>query len=209
MKTHPRPDEHGKAVIIRHPHTPTPLSNWADPAATAIVTPDGEMPAVLGHLPLAHWQAPISPQDWSTLARQNPIAEPAFEPLPGFKRAAGVVAVEPDGRVWVVAPTNAFGGYPATFPKGSVEPGMSLQATALREAWEEAGLAVQLTGFLVDIKRSTSFTRYYLARRIGGNPADMGWESQAVMLAPVAQLPKLLTNQNDQPILEALAALQN
>ena len=120
-----------------------------------------------------------------------------------------MVAVEPDGRVWVVAPTNAFGGYPATFPKGSVEPGMSLQATALREAWEEAGLAVQLTSFLVDIKRSTSFTRYYLAKRIGGNPADMGWESQAVMLAPVAELSNLLTNKNDQPILEALTALQN
>ncbi len=81
---------------------------------------------------------------------------------------------------------------------------MSLQATAIREAYEEAGIQVQLTRFLIDVPRSTSYTRYYLARRVGGNPAAMGWESQAVMLVPFERLQNVLTNENDAPILEEL-----
>ncbi len=81
---------------------------------------------------------------------------------------------------------------------------MTTQASALVEAWEESGLHVRLLKHLVDVKRSQSYTRYYLAERLGGNPADMGWESQAVMLAPESQLPKLLNSQYDIPIIEAL-----
>jgi len=47
--------------------------------------------------------------------------------------------------------------------------------------------------------------RYYLARRIGGCPTAMGWESQAVHLSPLSDLKPLLHHPNDQPILEALA----
>lgn len=70
------------------------------------------------------------------------------------------------------------------------------------EAHEESGLQVRLVRHLVDVKRK-SYTRYYLAER-AGNPADMGWESQAVMLVPLEQLPKVLNSPNDRPILEAL-----
>lgn len=65
-------------------------------------------------------------------------------------------------------------------------------------------MLVHLTGFLVDTKRSTTYTRYYMAERVSGNPADMGWESQAVLLAPVPALFGLLTNANDLPVLRAL-----
>jgi hypothetical protein len=54
--------------------------------------------------------------------------------------------------------------------------------------------------------RSTTVTRYYLARRLSGNPADMCWETQAVHLVPAAQLAAFVSHPNDQPI---LAALQN
>ncbi|MGF6808438.1 8-oxo-dGTP pyrophosphatase MutT (NUDIX family) [Paraburkholderia sp. Clong3] len=110
---------------------------------------------------------------------------------------------EPDGRVWIVAPTNGFGGYQATFPKGTVS-GKSMQATAMAEAFEESGLKVRLTSHLVDVKRSQSYTRYYLAERLDGNPADMGWESQAVLLVPTGQLATVLNHRNDKPIIEAL-----
>jgi hypothetical protein len=76
--------------------------------------------------------------------------------------------------------------------------------TALIEAFEESGLRVRLLNHLIDVARSTTYTRYYLAERVGGNPADMGWESQAVILAPLAELPVLLNNSNDLPIIEAL-----
>jgi 8-oxo-dGTP pyrophosphatase MutT (NUDIX family) len=116
------------------------------------------------------------------------------------------VILEEDGRVWVVHPSNGFGGYPATFPKGTLDPGMPLRATAIREAWEECGLRVALSGFLMDLTRSRSRTRYYLGRRIGGCPSDMGWESQAVSLVPRAQLGKVLVNPNDAPLVARLQA---
>jgi 8-oxo-dGTP pyrophosphatase MutT (NUDIX family) len=125
-------------------------------------------------------------------------------PKQGKKLAAGVVVMEPDGRFWLVAPTNAFGGYKATFPKGRLEPGMSPQATAIKEAFEEAGLQVEITGLIGDFERSTTITRYYTARRIGGLPTQMCWESQAVMLVPKSQLLKVLNHANDHSVIHAL-----
>ncbi len=74
----------------------------------------------------------------------------------------------------------------------------------IKEVFEEAGLHVEPYAHLVDVPRSTSRTRYYLARRKGGTPAAMGWESQAVHLAPLPRLKELLHHPNDAPILEAL-----
>lgn len=45
----------------------------------------------------------------------------------------------------VCHPSNAFGGYRATFPKGKREPGLSLEQTAIKETFEEAGLVIALT----------------------------------------------------------------
>lgn len=112
--------------------------------------------------------------------------------------------MEPDGRVWLVSPTNLFGGYPNTFPKGKVSDGLSLKATAMKEVNEEAGLHIVLTGFLCDLPRSTSVTRYYWAKRVGGSPALMDWESQAVHLVPVKELAQWLSNPSDQPLIEKL-----
>ena len=67
-------------------------------------------------------------------------------------------------------------------------------------------MQVVLTGFLCDSVRSTTVTRYYTARRMGGHPADMGWETQAVHLVPKAQLANLVCHPNDQAILKALQA---
>lgn len=64
---------------------------------------------------------------------------------------------------------------------------------------------MEITGFLIDVDRTTRTTRYYTARRLGGNPADMGWESQAVTLVPRADLATYLKHKTDQPILKALA----
>jgi 8-oxo-dGTP pyrophosphatase MutT (NUDIX family) len=88
-----------------------------------------------------------------------------------------------------------------------VEAGTSLQACAIREAYEEAGLKVQIIGYLADSLRTQSYTRYYLARRVGGSPACMGWESQAVHLVPPGMLNSLLTHPNDLPLLCALFRL--
>jgi hypothetical protein len=201
---HPRKNDEGLSVRLRQPTLPTDASAWLDAGAVARVVPDGPMPAMLNGLPFPPWkEAPDDAAAWEMLASVMPVDEPPFDAPKGFKNAAGVVVREPDGRVWVVAPSNAFGGYQATFPKGGMD-GKSTKATALVEAFEESGLRVRLNEFLVDVQRSTSYTRYFLGERVGGNPADMGWESQAVMLVPVALLTQVLNNPKDLPIIKAL-----
>ena len=202
---HPQPDEHGAPVRLAHPSTPTTVASWHDPASVATVIPLGALPAVLNDVPFAPWlDLPASNADWQTVAGQAAIDEPPFVVPAAFAPAAGVVIQEDDGRVWAVAPSNRFGGYDATFPKGRVDPDISLQATAIREAFEESGLRVQIVRHLIDCRRTQTMTRYYLARRLGGNPALMGWESQAVHLVPMALLETVLGNPNDATIIDAL-----
>lgn len=205
---HPKPDEWGRPLAIAAPTTPTPPASWLDPQLPATVIPGGAVPPALNGIAFAAWRdAPRHDAGWSALAGQcGAFEEPPFAPAPGRRVAAGVVILEDDGRVWVVHPSNGFGGYPATFPKGTLDPGMTLRATAIREAYEESGLRVVLSGFLLDLTRSRSRTRYYLGRRVGGCPSDMGWESQAVSLLPRARLHEVLVNPNDGPLVAWLQA---
>lgn len=204
---HPRLNEHGEPVKITHPSTPTKLGAWHDAHQSATVIPDGPMPTQINGVPFAPWaDAPTTLIGWKNVPGQmGDLVEPLLQVGPGKHTAAGVVVEEADGRVWIVHPTNGYGGYSATFPKGRANALAShLQAVAIREAHEEAGLQVRITGFLADSQRTTTTTRYYLARRVGGNPADMDWESQAVSLVPRAALASFLTNSTDTPLLEAL-----
>lgn len=194
---HPLLDDDGRPVTIHLPSLPTALATWSDPTRIATVVPGGAMPQQLNGIPFLPWEN-------SLMTPASPVDEPPYVLPAGMAAAAGVVVVEEDGRVWLVSPTNQFGGYEATFPKGRVDPGTSLQHTAIREAFEESGLAVDLTAYLLDVQRTQTYTRYYLARRIGGRPAAMGWETQAVHLVPLAQLRAVAAHPNDMAIIQAL-----
>ena len=194
---HPFLNDNGQAVTIHLPSLPTCLTTWSDPTRIATVVPGGAMPRELSGIPFMPWEG-------SLMKPASPVDEPPYVLPAGMAAAAGVVVVEEDGRVWLVAPTNQFGGYEATFPKGRVDPGTSLQQTAIREAFEESGLAVELTAWLFDARRTQTFTRYYRARRIGGSPAAMGWETQAVHRVPLAHLDAVAAHPNDAAIIAAL-----
>jgi 8-oxo-dGTP pyrophosphatase MutT (NUDIX family) len=196
---HPHPDENGLPVVLRHPSLPTALDNWSHPGLVATVVPGGDMPPVLNGIAVA-------PCAFALLPETPAVNEPAFALPPGFRAAAGTVIVEDDGRVWLVAPSNGFGGYRATFPKGRVDPGGTLQYTALREAFEESGLVVRLVAFLLDVRRTQTYTRYYVARRVAGSPAAMGWETQAVHLAPGGDLDRIAVHLNDAAVIRAARA---
>ena len=202
---HPQPDDEGKPVVIKYPSTPTEIEAWADPAAIATAVPDGRVPNELNGVALTPWaDYPHTAEGWGYLDGMNEdLDEPLMEDS-SKKPAAGAVILEPDGRVWVVHPTNQFGGYQATFPKGRVDTGQNLQAAAIRECWEEAGLQVRLTGWLGDFDRTTTRARLYLAERVGGTPVAMGWESQSVSLVPLSKLGGLLNGAADKPVLERL-----
>ena len=203
---HPRPDDAGKPVAIHRPHAPSPLTAWSDALAVACAVPGGVVPGALNGIALTPWaDAPVGDSGWERFAAESPIDEPAFDCPSGLKPATGALVVEPDGRGWCVAPTNEFGGHKFTLQKGRTD-GRSLAATALVEVFEESGLRVRLIAFLCDVPRKMTYTRFFLAERIGGSPADLTWESQAAVLAPMADLRAMLTHPGDQAVLDAFEA---
>ncbi len=201
--THPQLDTNGKPVTIKTPTTPSDPATWNNASAMAVFTPHGDAPDSLNGVAFTEFKAPKDAAGWQALADQNKITEPDTAGVAG----AGVLIREPDGRVWAVEPTNHFGGYDNSFPKGGKEAGMDLQATALKETFEESGLQVKLTVVLGDYKGTTGTTaRYYLAERIGGTPKAMGWETQSVKLVPESVLGTIMNQPRDQKIAADLAA---
>lgn len=160
----------------------------------------------LNGIPFKSWTPPKNEKDWATVPGQTKISEPEFKVTPGKRAASGVVITEADGRIWVVAPKDAYGGYKQTFPKGGIDEGLSPQANAIKEAYEESGLKVRITGYVGDFPGDTSVTRYYHAVRESGDPADAGWESEDVILAPKGDLAKLLNKKRDQDIVASLSS---
>lgn len=122
------------------------------------------------------------------------------------KVSTGIIVMEDDGRIWVVEPKDHFGGYNHTFPKGKLEANLSAQQNALKELYEEAGLSAEITGYVGDFKGDTGVSRYYLAKRTGGQPWTAHWESQAVKLVTVNDVEPMLNKQRDKEILAVLMA---
>lgn len=205
---HPKLGENGHPVVVHHPHHASAPSTWHNPDAVATFVPGGDVPLSINGIPVKRWRDhPRTVEGWDYLdGIAEDLDEPPFVLKPGKKAAAGVVVLEPDGRVWLIAPTNAFGGYRASFPKGTAEPELSLQGNALKECYEESGLQVKIVGFLGDFERTTSKARMYLARRVGGDPTDLTWETQAMHLAPKGHLYDLLNMPTDHGIAEAIGA---
>ncbi len=197
---HPKLDENGRSVKIYEPYESTNEKSWEDNNSIATITPGH---SVLDNNPKFQSWDHFNVKDWNSIEGQGNFQEPSINNPSGKRLATGVVIHEDDGRVWVIHPTNQFGGYDTTFPKGKVDPGINPRANAIKEAAEESGLKVELTGHATDVERSTSFTRYYHARRIGGHPKDMGWESQAVSLVPKDKLKDFANHYNDKSIVQS------
>lgn len=148
------------------------------------------------------------PPDYANIKDVPGVDTIGLPPLKPWQHpASGVVIMEPDGRVWVVAPKGGYGGYDNTFPKGTVEEadGLTLQQNAHKEAFEESGLKVRIKGLVGDFEGDTSMTRYYLAERTGGSPyAHDGNETAAVKLATLDELRSMLNKKRDRRILKAV-----
>lgn len=207
-KPHPRRGENGKPVLVKQPSHASASSTWHNPDAVATFVPGGDFPMSINGTRLKSWKDhPRTVEGWDYSEGINEeLYEPPFSIKPGKTASSGVIIEEPDGRVWVLSPTNMFGGYRNTFPKGTAEPELSLQANAIKEAFEETGLQVEITGFIGDYERTTSVCRMYRAKRVGGTPVDMGWESQAVHLVPKGILYDYLNMWSDHKIAEDIGA---
>ena len=207
---HPCLDENGKPVVVAHPSGSTDRAAWLDPKRTATLsrTLPPDIPEAVNGIAFSE-TVPVQgedPRQWRAITPDAVAGEPNFVLPPGFRATSGCVVLEPDRRVWIVHPTNEFMGTKATFPKGRVEPVLSLAQNAVKETFEEAGIVVAPFAFLTDVARRIVVTRYYLARRTGGAPALAGWESQAVSLMPFEQAAAALNREGDQAVLSALKA---
>lgn len=207
---HPCLDENGKPVVVAHPSGSTDRAAWLDPKRTATLsrTLPPDIPEAVNGIAFSE-TVPVQgedPRQWRAITPDAVAGEPNFVLPPGFRATSGCVVLEPDRRVWIVHPTNEFMGTKATFPKGRVEPVLSLAQNAVKETFEEAGIVVEPFAFLTDVARRIVVTRYYLARRTGGGPALAGWESQAVSLMPFEQAAAALNREGDQAVLSALKA---
>jgi 8-oxo-dGTP pyrophosphatase MutT (NUDIX family) len=84
-------------------------------------------------------------------------------PIPKANAYGGVL-VGPDRKVLVREPTNHFGGYVWTWPKGTPDKGETPEQTALREVREETGIPGRIVGVLPGTYKGTgaSTSAFYL-----------------------------------------------
>jgi len=130
--------------------------------------------------------------------------------------SAGVVLVRRmKGRPWLAAVRPQ--GKPAgvwALPKGLISSGESPAETALREGFEETGLAGRLVSKLGDIRyvyswqgeRVFKIVSFYLAEsgrgRIGELPAGMEIEVAEARWLPLAEAPRLLAYRGERQMAE-------
>lgn len=195
---HPHANDRGEPVEIKNPTKPSRQEDWHK-SHTLRTFPVGQpVPEHLNGIPFSnHSVAHAGPN--------HGLDETPFQNHSAKKAAAGVLIVEPDKSVWVTEPTNHF-GYHHTFPKGTLDAGEHMQTGAVRETQEETGLHVQITGVLGDYERHQSKARMYIGKRVGGSPANMGWESQAMHLCHIDQLEDHMHDPMDKQIARDLRA---
>jgi 8-oxo-dGTP diphosphatase len=102
-----------------------------------------------------------------------------------------------------------------TFPKGKVDPGEALQATAVREIAEETGLRVRLGPPLVQVRyqvaNGTKVVDYWSARAIGpggDEPFQPNKEVDELRWVGVREARELLTYPHDIQVLEDFRSLR-
>lgn len=115
--------------------------------------------------------------------------------------SAGLLLTFPDGRIVVVEPTEHFGGYSNTFPKGRVEKGYSILDTALKETLEETGFQARLDGKWHGLYEGrATWVWMFSAEVIGGDPSQSDFETDYIHLVPRDQvLDRLKLNQGLWP----------
>lgn len=136
-----------------------------------------------------------------------------------LKAAYGGVIFDATGRVLLREPTNHFGGYAWTFPKGKADAGESPEQAALREVREETGCeAIILASIPGDFPGDTSTNHYFLMQEAvpGAALGKHDWETSAVRWASpdearalIEMTPNPKGRNRDMAVLEAALFLLN
>lgn len=109
--------------------------------------------------------------------------------------AYGGLVVDDQHRVLLREPTNHFGGYVWTFPKGGPNPGETPLQAALREVAEETGVQAEVVGHLPFAYPGTTGTSAFAVMRPVGQVDQPGaWDAETAALrwAPLDEAQSLL-----------------
>ncbi|HEY4685529.1 MAG TPA: NUDIX hydrolase [Dehalococcoidia bacterium] len=126
-------------------------------------------------------------------------------------RSAGGVVVRRDAGALQVLLCGRGADRLWALPKGTPEPGESLEQAAVREVREETGVEVEVAGLVGEIRywfsrpqegvRYNKTVRHYLLRPIGGDPSLHDHEFDEVRWVSVPEALKLLTYENEARML--------
>jgi len=95
------------------------------------------------------------------------------------KEAFGGVLMNSDGKVLLREPSNHFGGYAWTFPKGRRDPGETPEQAALREVKEETGYDAKIVGTIEKgFEGDTTVTKFF-KMEVVGEQGETDWETNA------------------------------
>ena len=129
--------------------------------------------------------------------------------MPDQSVAAGGVIISPKGRIALVKPTGAYGGYDYTWPKGLLEDSEreafeegGVEAAALREVYEETGLRCEIVRGLGHVYYDDGGTCYfYLMRPLTMGAEPDGEEVEKVHWVTHGRAMELLNNKHDITVL--------
>ncbi len=181
----------------------------AEAAAEALADPDAGFKFFSGEeLPGLPFKSVTMGDDDFTAGTKVLPYEPEFQVVSeGKTPGAGMMLFTPDGKLVIVDPTNEFGGYKTTYPKGGVEEGMTLQETAVKEVYEESGFKAKVVGLLGDYEKGYSHVRYYMGVIEDGAPWDAHYETASVQIVPLDDARALFNQVQDKAIFDDLHEL--
>jgi 8-oxo-dGTP pyrophosphatase MutT (NUDIX family) len=125
-----------------------------------------------------------------------------------------VVRAERDGRSLVVGMRRRDRAITWTLPKGTPDPGETIEQTALREVTEETGLEVRIVGplpsidytFVQDGTRIHKTVHYFLMEPLGGDLSRHDHEFERVRWVPFSEAATLLTFPTERELVATAAA---
>lgn len=100
-------------------------------------------------------------------------------------------------------------------PKGKVEPGETLERTAVREVQEETGIIGEIVAplgsvqywFISGGKRIHKTVHHFLLRAVGGALSDADMEVTEVAWVPLSEVPRRLSHADERSLMGDVATL--
>ena len=159
-------------------------------------------------------------RDPAGYARRDLFAEGEWPP--GRKARFGGVVFDPAGRILLREPSNHYGGYHWTYPKGRPDPGEHPLDTALRETLEETGHRPVVVGHLPGryMAGATATSNYFYvmeddgtvvddaAREANGETSALAWATEDEAERLITTTPNADGRRRDLEVLHAAFALR-